>query len=286
MERHIPGNPRFLVVNKPGAGGMIAANELYNLKKPDGLSISTMNTGALFGTATGNNALKFELQKFIWVGQALDEAQTVYLRSSTPYTSFDAIRKANGDGKRPKMGAQSLDHTSNVVVKIVEQILGLDFQVIPGYPGTPEILLDIERGALDGRSQGTGSLLATRREWIRGGYIRLLATSKSTRDPRLPEVPAIEELAPPGKKNLLGALYAAENIGRSVVLPPGVPADRVKILRDAFAAMTKDPQFLQEAEKVGLEVGLTRGEEMNRNIENILKDKELMSIYRKIVTAS
>jgi tripartite-type tricarboxylate transporter receptor subunit TctC len=286
LERSISGNPKFLVVNKPGAGGMIAANELYNLKKPDGLSISTMNTGALFGTATGNDALKFELQKFIWVGQALDEAQTVYLRSSTPYTSFDAIRKANREGKRPKMGAQSLDHTSNVVVKIVEQILGLEFQVIPGYPGTPEILLDIERGALDGRSQGTGSLLATRREWIRVGYIKLLATSKSTRDPRLPEVPAIEELAPPGKKNLLGALYAAENIGRSVVLPPGVPADRVKILRDAFAAMTKDPQFLQEAEKLGLEVGLTRGEEMNRNIESILKDKELMSIYRKIVTAS
>ena len=127
----------MLVVNKPGAGGMIAVNELYNVKKPDGLTMSTMNTGALFGLATGNDALKFDLQKFIWVGQALDEAQTVYVRSATPYTSFDAIRKANKEGKQPKMGAQSLDHTSNVVVKIVEQILGLDFQVIPGYPGTP-----------------------------------------------------------------------------------------------------------------------------------------------------
>jgi tripartite-type tricarboxylate transporter receptor subunit TctC len=285
MERQIPGKPTVLVVNKPGAGGMIAANELYNRSKPDGLWMSTMNTGALFGIATGNDALKFDLQKFIFVGQALDEAQTLYLKSSTPYTSFEAIRKANKEGKQPKMGAQSLDHTSNVVVKIVEQILGLDFQVIPGYPGTPEILLDIERGALDGRSQGTGSLLSTRREWVDKRFIRLLATSKSKRDQRIPEVPTIEELAPAGKKNMLTALYAAENIGRSIVLPPGVPADRVKILRDAFAAMTKDPQFLQEGEKIGLEIGLTRGEEMNRVVENTVKDKSLMEVYRKIVTA-
>ena len=285
LERHIPGKPAVMVVNKPGAGGMIAVNELYNVKKPDGLTMSTMNTGALFGLATGNDALKFDLQKFIWVGQALDEAQTMYVRSATPYTSFDAIRKANKEGKQPKMGAQSLDHTSNVVVKIVEQILGLDFQVIPGYPGTPQILLDIERGALDGRSQGTGSLLGTRREWIEKRYIRLLVTSKSKRDPRLPEVPTIEELAPPGKKNLLSALYAAENIGRSVVLPPGVPADRVKVLRDAFAGMTQDPQFLKEGEKIGLEIGLTRGEDMNRDIENTVRDKELMGVYKMIMTA-
>jgi tripartite-type tricarboxylate transporter receptor subunit TctC len=183
------------------------------------------------------------------------------------------------------MGAQSLDHTSNVVVKIVGEILGLEFQVIPGYPGTPEILLDIERGALDGRSQGTGSLLSTRRAWIEQRFIRLLATSKSKRDPRIPEVPTIEELAPPGKKNLLAALYAAENIGRSIVLPPGVPPERVKVLRSAFAAMTQDPQFLTEAQKTGLEIGLTRGEELNRNIESTVADKELMGIYRKIMTA-
>jgi tripartite-type tricarboxylate transporter receptor subunit TctC len=284
MERHVPGT-RFMVVNKPGAGGMIAANELYNRSKPDGLTMSTMNTGALFGIATGNDALKFDLRKFIFVGQAFDEAQTVYMRSATPYTSFDAIRKANKEGKQPKMGAQSLDHTSNVVVKIVGEILGLELQVIPGYPGTPEILLDIERGALDGRSQGTGSLLSTRRAWIERRFIRLLVTSKSKRDPRIPEVLTIEELAPPGKKNLLAALYAAENIGRSIVLPPGVPTERVKVLRDAFAAMTQDPAFLKEAEKIGLEIGLTRGDELNRDIESTVGDKELMGIYRKIMTA-
>jgi tripartite-type tricarboxylate transporter receptor subunit TctC len=285
LERQIPGKPSIVVVNKPGAGGMIAVNELYNRSKPDGLTMSTMNTASLFGVATGNDALKFDLQKFIFVGQALDEAQTVYVKSSTPYTSFDAIRKANKEGKQPKMGAQSLDHTSNVVVKIVEQILGLDFQVIPGYQGTPEILLDIERGALDGRSQGTGSLLSTRRDWVEKKYIKLLATSKRKRDPRIPEVPTIEELAPAGKKNFLNALYTAENIGRAIVLPPGVPPDRVKTLRDAFTAMTQDSHFHDEAEKLGIETGLIKGDDMNRLVDVTVRDKVVMEVYRKIVTA-
>ena len=264
---------------------MIAANELYNLKKPDGLSLSTMNTGALFATATGNEAIRFDLKKFIWVGQAFDDAQVVYLKTSTPYTSFDAIRKANKEGKQPKMGAQALDHTSNVVVKIVEQIFGLDFTVIPGYPGTPQILLDIERGALDGRAHGIGSLMSTRREWVKNGYIKMLATSKKRRDPRIPDVAPMEEIAPAGSKGLLNALYAGQNLARSLVLAPNVPANRVKILRDAFATMTKDEQFLKESEKIGLEVELIRGEELNRDIESTLSDKRLMDLYRTIGAA-
>jgi len=285
IERQLPGKPRIDIANKPGAGGMIAANELYNLRKPDGLTISTLNTGALFATAVGNEAIRFDLKKFLWVGQAFDDAQVLYLKTSTPYTSFDLIKKANREGKQPKMGAQALDHTSNVVVKIAEQIFGLDFTVIPGYPGTPQILLDIERGALDGRAQGIGSLMSTRREWIKNGYIKILASTKRRHDPRIPDVAPMEDIAPAGSKGLLQALYAGQNLARSVVLPPGVPADRLKIWRDAFAAMTKDEAFNKEADKLGLEVGLIRGEEMNRDIESTLLDKRLMDLYRSIAAA-
>ena len=281
--KHIPGNPRINVTNMAGAGGMRAMNHLYNRVDRDGLTMSTANTGALFGTATGNKSLKFDLSKFLFVGQALDEAQTVYLRSATPYTNFEAIKKANKEGKRPKMGAQAKAHNSNVVVKILEQIVGADFDVVYGYPGTPEILLDIERGALDGRSQGTGSLLATKRDWVDTGFVRLLVTSKNTRDDRIPQVPSITELARPENKGLLSALFASQSIGRAITLPPGVPPDRVKVLRDAFAAMTKDPEFLKEAEKTGLEIGLIRGDELNKDIEETIRDKKLMDLYRKIL---
>jgi hypothetical protein len=93
------------------------------------------------------------------------------------------------------MGAQSLDHPSSVVVRMVGYILGLDFHVIPGYPGTPQILLEIERGALDGRAFSTGSLFATKRDWLKSGYIKTLVTSKKIRDTRLPDVPSIDEIA-------------------------------------------------------------------------------------------
>ncbi len=285
IDRHIPGNPRVIVSNMAGAGGMRAANHLYNRVDPDGLTWSTMNTGALYGKATGNTALKFDLEKFIFIGQAYDEAQMLYLRSATPYTSFDAVRKANREGKKPKMGAQAKAHSSNVVVKIINEILDVDFDVVFGYPGTPEILLDIERGALDGRSQGTGSLLSTKRHWIDDNFIRILVTSKSERDDRLPNIPSISELAPAGNKQYLGALFASQFIGRSIVLPPKVPADRVKVLRDAFAATVNDKSFLEDAEKLGLEVGLIRGEQMNRDIEQTLGDTKLMALYKKILTA-
>ena len=168
----------MIVVNKPGAGGMIAINELYNLRKPDGLTMSNINTGAIFAVAGGNDAIKFDLQKFLYVGQALDEAQVLYLKSSTPYTSLEAIKKANKEGKQPRMGAQSLDHTSSFVVKVGGADSRSRFSRDPRLSGTPEILLDIERGALDGRAQGTGSLLATKREWLKTGYIKPLLTSR------------------------------------------------------------------------------------------------------------
>jgi tripartite-type tricarboxylate transporter receptor subunit TctC len=113
--------------------------------------------------------------------------------------------------------------------------------------------------------------------------VKTLVTSKKIRDSRLPEVPSIDELAPAGSKGLLAALYASQSLSRSIALNPGVPADRVKILRDAFVAMTKDEQFIKESEKMGLEIGLIRGEEeMNRDIEATMRDKRLMEMYKTI----
>ena len=127
--------------------------------------------------------------------------------------------------------------------------------------------------------------MAIRRDWVINGYIKILATSKKGRDPRIADIATMEELAPAGSKGLLQALYAGQNLARSVVLPPGVPVDRVKILRDAFAAMTKDELFLKESEKLGFEINLIRGEDMNRDIEGTLRDKRLLDLYRMIATA-
>ena len=207
------------------------------------------------------------------------------MRTSTPYTSFEAIRKANKEGKLPRMGAQSLDHTSNVVVKIVGNILGLDFLVIPGYPGTPQILLDIERGALDGRAFSTGSFFATRREWLKTGYIKPLVTSGKERDKRLPgRAEHRRDRACRQQRFALGPLLVAGFIALDGSAA-GHAAGPSEGFARRFRRMTKDEMFLKEADKMGLEISLIRGEDMNRNIEATVRDKRLMDLYRMIASA-
>ncbi len=277
--KHVPGNPRIIAVNMPGAGGLVAANYLWNRARPDGLTVSNMNTGLIYRVATGGKGVRFKLNEFTWLGQVVMEGNMVYVRADGPFTSFEAIKKAS---RKPKMGSRSKAHSANVILKVIERILdGVKFEVIYGYPGTAEILLDIERGALDGRSHSIGSLLATRGDWIKQGFVKTLVVTTPKRDPRLPDVPTLEEIAPEGRKHMLEAVYAVQ--GRSYAMPPGIPPKRVKILRDAYAAMHKDPEFVREGKKMGWNIELARGEELQRKYESLVKNRGVMEFYRSIL---
>ena len=285
LSRHfgkfIPGNPRIVVTNMAGAAGLIAANHLYNRSPKDGTAIGTMATGLTFRTALRDSALKFELEKFTYLGQIASEGNFVYVRSETPFTSIEAIKKANKEGKKPKFGAQAKEHNSNVVPMAMEAILGIDVDVVYGYPGTAEILLDIERGALDGRAHARGSLFATRSNWLEKNFIKVLAVTSPQRDSRLPNVPTLEELAPADRKPLLEAMYSVQ--GRTFAMPPGVPPERAKILRDAFAAMFKDKDFQQDVDKLGWNDELIRGDELNKKVDELVHNESAMGFFRKIL---
>jgi tripartite-type tricarboxylate transporter receptor subunit TctC len=281
FSKQIPGNPKIVVTNMAGAAGLIAANHLYNRSPKDGTAIGTMATGLTFRAALRDEAIKFQLDKFTYLGQIASEGNFVYFRSESPFTSFEAIKKANKEGKKPKMGAQAKEHNSNVVPKALGVILGLDFDVVYGYPGTAEILLDIERGALDGRAHARGSLFTTRSQWLEKNFIKVLVVTSPQRDSRLPNVPTLEELAPADKKPLLEAMYSVQ--GRTFAMPPGVPPERTKILRDAFAAMHKDPEFQQDVDKMGWNDELIRGEELNKKVEDLVRNETAMGFFREIL---
>ena len=283
LGKFIPGQPRMIVSNMSGAAGLIAANYLATRAKRDGTVIGTMATGLTFRTAMHDPALKFKLEDFTYLGQIVSEGNVVYVRSDTPYTSFEAIKKANKAGKKPKFGAQARAHNSNVVPKALEAIMGIDIDVVYGYPGTAEILLDIERGALDGRAHSRGSLFATRRQWIEEKFVTPLVITSQQRDPRLPNVPTIAEISPPDKKPLLQAMYSVQ--GRSFAMPPEVPPERAKILRDAFAAMFKDEEFNQDIDKLGWNSDLIRGEQLNKETEELVHDQVVMGFFRRILEA-
>lgn len=281
FSKHIPGNPKIVVTNMAGAAGLIAANHLYNRSPKDGTAIGTMATGLTFRTAQRDPALKLQLEKFTYLGQIASEGNFVYARSETPFTSIEAIKKANKEGKKPKFGAQAKAHNSNVVPKAMEAILGIDIDVVYGYPGTAEILLDIERGALDGRAHARGSLFATRSNWLEKNFIKVLLVTSPQRDSRLPNVPTLEELAAKEMKPLLEAMYAVQ--GRTFAMPPGVPPERAKILRDAFAAMFKDKEFQQDVDKLGWNDELIRGEELNKKVDELVHNESAMGFFRKIL---
>lgn len=279
--KHVPGNPRVVVTNMAGAAGLIAANHLYNRAPKDGTVIGTMATGLTFRTALRDPALKLQLDKFTYLGQIASEGNFVYVRADTPFTSIDAIKNANKEGKKPKFGAQAKAHNSNVVPVAMEAILGIDVEVVYGYPGTAEILLDIERGALDGRAQARGSLFATRSNWVEKNFIRVLTVTSAQRDSRLSNVPTLEELAPADRKPLLEAMYAVQ--GRTFAMPPGVPPDRTKILRDAFAAMFKDAAFQKDVDKLGWNDELIHGELLNKKVEELVHNETAMGFFQKIL---
>jgi tripartite-type tricarboxylate transporter receptor subunit TctC len=281
LGKYVPGNPKIVVTNMAGAAGLIAANHLYNKAPRDGTWLSTMATGLTYRTAQRDPALKLQLEKLTYLGQIALEGNIVYLRSATPFTSFDAIRKANKDGMRPKMGAQAKAHNSNVVPKAVGEIFGVEFDVVYGYPGTAEILLDIERGALDGRAHSAGSLLATRSHWIKEGFVKPLVITTAAPDERFPGVKTLEQLAPPEKQPLIDALYAVQ--GRTFAMPPGVPPANAKLLRDAFAAMHKDKEFQGDVDKLGWNAELLRGEDLQRKVENLVANEEAMGFFRRIL---
>jgi tripartite-type tricarboxylate transporter receptor subunit TctC len=284
FSKHIPGNPKIVVTNMAGAAGLIAANHLYNRSPKDGTAIGTMATGLTFRTALRDPALKFQLEKFTYLGQIASEGNFVYVRSETPFTSIDAIKKANKEGKKPKFGAQAKEHNSNVVPKAMEAILGIDVDVVYGYPGTAEILLDIERGALDGRAHARGSLFATRSHWLEKNFIKVLVVTSPKRDPRLPNVPTLEELAPADRKPLLESMYSVQS--RTFAMPPGVPPERAKILRDAFAAMFKDKDFQQDVDKLGWNDELIRGEDLDKKVDALVHNETAMGFFRKILQSN
>ena len=279
--KYVPGNPKIVVTNIAGAAGLIAANHLYNRSPKDGTAIGTMATGLTFRTALHDEAAKFQLDKFTYLGQIASEGNFVYFRSDTPFTSFEAIKKANKEGKKPKMGAQAKEHNSNVVPKALGAILGVDLDVVYGYPGTAEIMLDIERGALDGRAQSRGSLFTTRSDWLEKNVIKVLAVTSPQRDSRLPNVPTLEQLAPADKKPLLEAMYSVQ--GRTFAMPPGVPPEHAKVLRDAFAAMFKDPEFQKDVDKLGWNDELIRGEELNKKVADLVHNETAMGFFRQIL---
>jgi tripartite-type tricarboxylate transporter receptor subunit TctC len=266
MPKYIPGNPNMVVQNMPGAGSMIAANYIAGVAKPDGLTLGGVQPALYFNQLVGLREVKFDWPKLNFVGSPWQSQLLLYMRADSPYKTIQDVRNASDP---PKCGSTGPSSTGNYIPKLINEILGTKFLVVSGYQGGTEVDLAVERGELQCRAFTIVTYFG--REpfltWEKKGFVRNLVQTGRKRDPRLPNVPTIYELmdeykSPESDRRLAAVMLANGDMGRPIIMSPGVAPERVKIMRDAFRKAMVDPQLLAEAKKKKLEVDPTSGEEL------------------------
>jgi len=264
--KYIPGNPDMIVQNMPGAGTMVAANYLYGVGKPDGLTVGLISPALFFNQLGGKKEARFDWAKFAWIGSPEETSEMLSMRSDSPFKTLDDIRKATTP---PRCGTTGAGTPGHYFPRLMEEVLGLKFDLVTGYPGASEIDLAIEKGEVQCRGGTTSAFFGREpgRTWAKTGFVRILVIGGSKRDPRAPNVPTIWEMmekykTPESGKRLTTVLLSPGSFGRPIVGGPGIPADRIKVLRDGFLKAMRDPALLAEAEKRGWEPDPVSGEKL------------------------
>lgn len=281
--RNIAGNPSVVVKNLPGAGGIKAALQVYSVGVKDGTEL-----GAPLNTVPVTLLLepgKFPLQPeaFIWLGTVASPANVLAVWHTTGVKSV-------ADAKRIEttIGSTNPGTTKEMFPLLANRLLGTKFRVINGYLGGAEINLAVERGEVQGHGANSWvSYQFQNADWVRDNKIVPLFQVTFERDPLLPNVPTLMELAESEEqKKIMLILTTTEAIGRPLVAPPGVPAERTQLLRRAFDATMTDKGFLADAEKAGLEVGPTSGEKLQAMVRTMMASPSDIAKKYKAAVAS
>jgi len=260
MSKHIPGNPSVVPRNMPGAGGLLAMDNLYNVAEKDGSVIALVgNTPPFVPLVTGKPA-RFDPLKMNWLGTPSTEAPLVLVWGTVPIHSVEDLRT-----RETTMGASGSDSPQAFFGRLINATLGLKMKIITGYLGQNEIFIAMERGEVEGfPSVYYSSMTSTRPKWIPDGIARAILQYGPEPLADLPNVPwAPGLITNPEDKELMTVANAPNAMGRPLVMPPGVPVDRVAAMRQALADTLKDPEFKKEADNNGLIVNAPRtGEQL------------------------
>lgn len=276
LRNHLQGAPSIIIKHMPGAGSLVAGNQLYNLSKPDGLTIASINLFNLYTAAmTGADTAKFDLAKFEYIGNGRS-GNSVLLGRADSYPSLDSLRKAT---KPVVLGVAARGDGHHVFGHNMESGFGIPFKFISGYGGGGQIDLAFERKEIDVRVANLNSYLISKPEWLRDGFARPLVQSGVSdgkggvkRDARIPEVPTVPELFPSNQSILeLESFSSLGDLLNLVYLaPPGTPRDILDQLRTGFMATLGDPAFLADAEKFNLDITPMDGGEVEAIVKRSL----------------
>ncbi len=274
LPKYLPGNPNVIIQNVPGAASMIAANQIYSVSKPDGLTLGAIYPALYFDQLSKRPEVKFDWAKFAWIGTPVTSNHLMYMRSDTPFKTIEDVRTAKA---APKCGSNGTASTGYYMPKLLEETIGTKFDIVSGYQSGQDVDLAVERGEVQCRAFTITAFFAREPfiSWRKRGFVNVLFQSGAKRDSRVKDVPTIYELMDKYKTNDAGrrlakVVLAAGDFGRPIVAPPALPAERLKILRDAFDKIHKDPAYLADAEKRKLEIDADSGAELETAAKEVL----------------
>lgn len=288
MGKYIPGQPEFVVQNMTGAGSVIATNHVFNVAKPDGLTLVMPLNGVYIDQFVGRKEVQFDMRKFRFIGTPVTEANIFYMRADAPYKSIADIIKAK---EPPKCGGSGTASSDYILSKVLEESVGAKFNTVLGYAGGTEIDLAVEKNEVVCRAHSMSAHFG--REpfdtWHKRGFDRHLVYTSGKKDPRVTDAPTLNELfdqykVPESSRRLSQVLLAAGDFGRPMMVTPGTPPERVKILRDAFVKTLSDRDVIEEAKKSRMDIDPATGEELEKLVKEIFDSPpEVVERVKKIL---
>jgi tripartite-type tricarboxylate transporter receptor subunit TctC len=289
MPKYIPGNPNFVVQNMPGASSVIAANYVYNIAKSDGLTLLVPINSLYLDQLVGRSEVRFDVRKFEFIGTQEKAPTLLYFRADSPFKTLDDIIKAK---EPPKCGSTGTASTGYLLAKIMDEAFKAKLNTVTGYQGGSEIDVAVERGEIVCRGMDIPPHFG--REpfdgWHKKGFDRHILQSGPKRDPRMGDAPTLFELmdqfkTPEVMRGVARVIMASGDFGRPMVAGPGNPPERIKILREAYAKAMRDPDLVAEAKKSKMDMEHTPGEELQKQMKEIIdQPRDVLERVKKVLT--
>ena len=263
--KHFPGTPTVIPQNMPGGGSFNAANHIYAIAPKDGSVLGLIARDAALGPLTGAPGARFDPLKITWVGTPTMETNVCIAMARAKVKSFKDLQEQELIIGNTGVGTGTYSYP-----KALNGLMGTRFKLISGFPSSTDVFLAMERNEVDGICESLDSVIGKRPDWIDTKKVNVLFHGGAQPNPTLKGVPFITDMARNAEeKQMIEFLYAGQGIGRPFVAPPGLPADRLKMLRDTFNATMKDPEFIADVAKQKLDLEPEDGEHLGALIRKI-----------------